>query len=316
MRQTDDSTATAGVDVSKRWLDAAVHEAADERRFANTAQGRAELMTWLHERRVGRVGMEASGGYERGLREDLAAAGVEAVLHQPLEVRLYAKLTRVKAKSDRIDARLIAAATARLDTVRACADPALADLAERLTAYEQVADLIGQLRNGLEHVAATDLRALLEAQIESLLTLKATLAADATRRVDADPRLSARRALLQSLPGVGPIVACQLVVRMPELGRLEHGQAAALLGVAPFDRDSGALRGKRFVRGGRSRPRRYLYLAAVVAKRTDPAFKIFAARLVAAGKPPKVATVAVMRKLIEAANLVLKRARPWTEQPA
>lgn len=315
MRRSEGSTKTAGVDVSKRWLDAAAHGRADERRFANTAQGRAELLAWLRGAGVTRVGLEASGGYERRLREELAEAGFETVLHQPLEVRLFARPTRVKAKSDRIDARLIAAATARLDTARACADPALADLAERLTAYEQVADLAGQLRNALEHVEAADLRLRLEAELKTLLTLKAELAADVSARVDADARLRDRRALLESLPGVGPMVACQLVVRMPELGRLEHGQAASLLGVAPFDRDSGAMRGKRFVRGGRARPRRYLYLAATVAKRVDPGLKAFAARLVAAGKPPKVATVAVMRKLIEAANLVLKRERPWTLQP-
>ena len=117
--------------------------------------------------------------------------------------------------------------------------------------------------------------------------------------------------LLLSLPGVGPVVAATLVVRMPELGSMRRGQAAALAGLAPFDRDSGQWKGQRFIQGGRDRPRRMLYLAALAARRCSPALKAFADQLIARGKPKKLVVVAVMRKLVEAANLVLSRGQPW-----
>jgi transposase len=144
--------------------------------------------------------------------------------------------------------------------------------------------------------------------------LKLRLARTVIDMIKAHEDLLARFRLLLSLPGVGPIVAAALVVRMPELGSMKRGQAAALLGVAPFDRDSGQFRGLRFIQGGRSRPRRLVYLAALAAKRCDPGLKAFAEHLALRGKPPKLILVAVMRKLIEAANLVLGRGQPWVKQ--
>lgn len=220
------------------------------------------------------------------------------------------------AKNDRLDAALIAAATAQVDTVRAAQDPRLTELAERLTAYEKVTDLIAQLKSGLEHVSLKDLAKDIRAQIASLTRLKAKLILHVLNVIKAHDDLLQRLQLLLSLPGVGPVVAATLVVRMPELGALRKGQAAALIGVAPFDRDSGQWKGLRFISGGRSRPRRMLYLAALSAKRCDPGLKAFAQSLVQRGKPLKVAIIAVMRKLIEAANLVLSRGQPWLKHPA
>jgi len=160
------------------------------------------------------------------------------------------------------------------------------------------------------------LAALLRTQIRSLERAKAKLSLDILRRIKAEADLLARFRLLTSLPGIGAIVAASLVIRMPELGQMNRGQAASLIGVAPFDRDSGQWKGLRFIAGGRARPRRMLYLAAVTAKRFDPSLKAFAERLLARGKPKKLVTVAVMRKLIEAANLVLGRGQPWLQQPA
>lgn len=317
MEQVQSNTKVAGVDVGKAWLDVAVHGLEDGGRWANTTAGIGELIAWLRAREVGRVGMEATGGYERALRSALEAAGLEVVVHQPIEVKLFARLTRRRAKNDTLDARLIAAATARIDTVRAAGDPRLIDLAERLTAYEQISDQLAQLKTFMEHVRLKDLAADLRTQIASLARLKARLLAAVLQRLKAHDDLLARYRLLTSLPGVGPVVAASLVVRMPELGSMTRGQAAALIGVAPFDRDSGQHRGQRFIAGGRSRPRRMLYLAALAAKRCDPALKAFAQRLLDNGKPPKIAIVAVMRKLIEAANLVLQRGQPWLKhQPA
>lgn len=317
MEREQSSMKVAGVDVGKAWLDVAVHGLEDRGRWPNTRAGIGELIVWLKAREVGRVGMEATGGYERTLRSALDEAGLEVVVHQPIEVKLFARLTRRKAKNDELDARLIAAATVRIDTVRAASDPRLVELAERLTAYEQISDQLAQMKTFMEHVSLKDLAADLRTQIASLARLKARLLAGVLQRLKAHDDLLARFRLLTSLPGVGPVVAASLVVRMPELGCMTRGQAASLIGVAPFDRDSGQYRGQRFIAGGRSRPRRMLYLAALAAKRCDPALKAFAQRLLANGKPPKLAIVAVMRKLIEAANLVLQRGQPWLKhQPA
>ena len=311
MQRRKTSTKCGGIDVGKHWLDAAVHGHAEAMRVGRDAAGVAALIAWLVSHGVGRVGLEASGGYERMVVEALEAAGLEVVLHQPLEVRLFARLKRLRAKNDRIDAALIAAATAQVDQVKAASDPRLRDLADRLTAYEQISDQLAELKGFLEHAGPRDVLRQLKAKVASLARLKTRLAAGVLERLKAHPDLAARYALLISLPGVGPIVAASLVVRMPELGQMARGQAAALLGVAPFDRDSGQLKGKRFIAGGRRRPRRLVYLAALSAKRCDPHHKAFAQRLAERGKPAKLIIVAVMRRLIEAANLVLARQKPW-----
>lgn len=314
MERVQSSMRVAGVDVGKARLDAAVHGLEGLTQVDNGPAGLSELIAWLKAREVGRVGLEATGGYERGPRLALEQAGFEVVVHQPLEVRRFAQLKRRRAKNDRLDAQLIAAATAQVEAVKAAQDPRLAALAERLTAYEQITDQAAELKTFLESVTLKDIATLIRAQIRSLERLKARLLADILRRLKAEPDLEARVRLLVSLPGVGPVVAATLVVRMPELGDMRRGQAAALIGVAPFDRDSGQWKGLRFIAGGRSRPRRMLYLAALQARRCSPALKAFADQLKARGKPAKLILVAVMRKLIEAANLVLQRRQPWIKQ--
>lgn len=317
MKRGKTNTKVAGLDIGKRRLDIAIHGETDRLEVANASTASfGELIAWLKARGVGRVGMEATGGYEKAVRRVLEAEGFEVVVHQPLEVRLFARLKRLKAKNDRIDASLIAAATAQVEAIKAAGDPRLQDLAERLTAYEQVTDQLAQMKAFMEHVTLKDLVRTLRAQIAALGRLKLKLARDLLTRLERHADLLARYRLLMSLPGVGPIVAASLVVRMPELGQMKRGQAAALLGVAPYDRDSGQFRGQRFISGGRSRPRRMLYLAALVAKRCDPAFKAIAQRLLERGKPAKVAIVAIMRRLIEAANLILNRGQPWTRTAA
>ena len=311
MEQYQSNSKMAGVDVGKRRLDAAVHGLEGIVGMVNEAQGHAELIAWLQARQVTRVGLEASGGYERGVREALQKAGFEVVVHQPLEVRRFAQLKRWKAKNDRLDAKLIAWATAQVEAVKAAQDPRLVDLSERMSAYEQITDQAAELKTFLESVRLEDIAVLVRTQIQSLDAAKAGLAADILARIKAQPDLLRRLRLLQSLPGVGPIVAASWVIRMPELGAMRRGQAASLVGVAPFDRDSGQWKGLRFIGGGRARPRRMLYLAALAAKRCDPTLNAFAQRLLDRGKPKKVAIVAVMRKLIEAANLVLCRDQPW-----
>ncbi|HEY0437339.1 MAG TPA: IS110 family transposase [Phenylobacterium sp.] len=316
MEQGQPNTKIAGIDVGKRRLDGAVHGLGDELSVENSPAGVGELIAWLRAREVGRVGLEATGGYERLIRAELEKAGFEVVIHQPLEVRLFAKLKRRRAKNDRLDAHLIAAATTQVDAVRAARDPRLVELAERLTAYELITDKAADLKTFLESVALKDVAATIRASLRSLERTKAKLAAEILGCIKAAPDLLDRFRLLLSLPGVGPIVAATLLVRMPELGALRRGQAASLIGVAPFDRDSGQWKGLRFIQGGRSRPRRMLYLAALQARRCSPALKAFADSLASRGKPKKLVIVAVMRKLIEAANLVLGRGQPWLKQLA
>jgi transposase len=313
MKRGKTSTKCAGIDVGKHRLDVAVHGTGERLETANTAKAHGDLIAWLRERGVSRVGMEATGGYERPVRQSLEGAAFEVVIHQPLEVRLFARLKRMRAKNDRIDAVLIAAATAQVDQVRAAADPRLQVMAEWMTAYEQVADQLAELKTFMEHVSLKEVGRLLTRQIGALERLKATLTAKLQGQIEAHEDLHQRYRLLLSLPGVGPIVAMGLVIRMPELGRMKRGQAAALLGVAPFDRDSGQFKGHRFIGGGRARPRRLLYLAAMTARRHDPGLKAFAERLIGYGKPPKVIIIAIARRLIEAANLVLARGAPWTQ---
>jgi transposase len=316
MEQGKTSTLVAGIDVGKFSLDVAIEGQDEQLRVDNDAAGIARISGWLRGRGVGRVGLEATGGYERKVRLGLQAEGIEVVVHQPIEVRLYGRLSRRHAKTDAGDAQLIAAATAAIRRPAKRADPLLAELSERLTAYEHVADMLMSLRTFRDSVSLPDVVEMVRRQIAELAGLKASLARQLVKAVKASAQLRARYNLLVSLIGIGPIVATSLIVRMPELGSMSRGQPASLLGVAPHARDSGQHKGQRFIAGGRDRPRRMLYLAAMAAVRYDPALKAFAARLKANGKPPKIAIVAVMRKLIEAANLVLKRNQPWTKLPA
>lgn len=316
MKPVQSTTKVAGVDVSKRTLDVAVHGDETTTQVANSEAGFAELTPWLRSRGVKRVGLEASGGYERAVRSALEREGFEVVVHQPLEVRLFARLKRLRAKNDRLDAQLIAAATAQVEAVKAAADPVLSDLAEQLTVYEQLADVAAQLKGCREHLTRPELKTLVDGEIAGLLQRKRELLAGVVEQIRHRDDLRRRWELLQSLPGVGALIAAVLLVRMPELGAMRRGQAAALLGVAPYDRDSGVFKGQRFIGGGRRRPRRLVYLAALSAKRHADSFRAFAERLSAAGKPAKLIVVAVMRKLIEAANLVLQRNQPWLPSPA
>ena len=314
MKRRQTNTVTAGLDISKHWLDAALSDGDDTHRFGNNMAGFPGLVSWLVGHGVKRVGMESTGGYERDVRDALEAAGFEVIVHQPAEVKAYGRYKRVRAKSDKIDARLIAQATKNWEGIVRRRDATLNDLTELLSIYEHLADLLAQARAFAEHLRSTAARARHQATIEELRARKKAALAEVQACIQATAHLQARSDLLQSLPGIGQVVAAVMVIRMPELGCLDHGQAAALLGVAPFDRDSGELKGRRFIQGGRSRPRTFAYLAALAAKRMDTSFKRFADRLLSAGKPPKLVITAVARKLIEAANLVLKRQTPWIEQ--
>ena len=311
MKQGEYSIVSAGLDIGKAWLDAALADGDVHQRFANTASGISELLAWLKPYGVTRVGMEATGNYERDVREALEAEGYEVIVHQPQEIRAFACFRRLRAKSDKIDAGIIAKATAHWEGMAARRDKDLIEMAEILTLYEHVTNMLAQTRTIAEHQRLMEVCEVQAKLVDQLRRQKESLKAMVLKRIRHRPDLAARFNLLKSLPGIGETVAAVLVVRMPELGALKPGQAASLLGVAPFNRDSGAMKGLRFITGGRARPRTIVYLAAIAAKRRIGTFRAFAEKLINAGKPKKVAIVAVMRKLIEAANLVLKRQTPW-----
>jgi transposase len=303
----------AGIDVSKAELVVGLLARQETFACANNESGWQELIGRLTAEQIGRVGLEASGGYERPAAAALRNAGFEVILLQPLQVRSYARARLRRAKTDRIDAFTIAECT-----VDAAAQPvvqALEEEAEMLALYEGLADDLVRLRTRKEQVRSAENRAVLDGQICQVKQAQKQILAKLMARMRTRPELAHRIALLQSLPGIGFLNAISLAVRMPELGSLSGKQAASLIGVAPMAWESGQYKGQSRIAGGRARPRRLLYMAALSAVRANPQLKSFYNRLTQiARKPHKVALVAVMRKLVVLANLVLSRNSPW--QPA
>ncbi len=306
------STRAAGIDVAKNKLDLAVHGHPLRLTVANDAAGWRQLAAAVRDADIGRVGLEATGGYERGIAAHLRGDGLEVRLLQPLQTKAFARLHLKRAKNDAIDAALIAACTAALDAPADVPDPRLEPCADLLTFIEQMEEDIVRCHTRLEHVAAPRLRRIVQADIARL---KARIQAE-LRRLAAALRtfddLRARLDLVLSVPGIGERTALAIVVRLPELGRVSREQAAALAGLAPFDDDSGTRRGQRHIAGGRSRLRRSLYAAALPAAfRWNPALKAFYENLTARGKSHKQALVACARKLLVYANTVVQRGAPW-----
>ena len=308
---------TAGIDTSKATLDIAVHGRAERWQVANALPGWRALATTLAAAGVARVGIEASGGYERGVARHLRAAGFTVLVLQPAQVRAYAKVCLRRAKNDAIDAALIAACAANLDLPESEPDPRLADLAGHLTFVEQIEEDMARSKIRLEHIDDRRLRRLV---ISDIARLKARRAAELRRiagRLRAHDDLAVRLDLVLSVPGIGERTAIALIIRMPELGRLSREQAAALAGLAPFDNDSGKHKGQRRIAGGRARLRRSLFAAALPAAfRWNKALIALYARLTSRGKPHNAALIACARKLLIYANTVVQRQTPWTEKIA
>ncbi len=312
---TQNSTNTAGIDIGKSWLDLALDGRQERWRLPNTDDGRAELVAALIRLAVARVGLEASGGYERAVVAVLRQAGFEVILFQPRQVRAYAAYRLRRAKTDVIDARLIAACAAAHGPARAAPDERLVALAEPLRLVEQIDDDIARLKTRLEAYRDERIRARITGEIRRL---KAERAAEIKALVAAlrrHPDLARRLDLVISVPGLGRRTALTLVLRMPELGRLSREEAASLAGLAPFDHSSGQHQGRRRISGGRDSVRTALYAAALPAAfRWNTALISLYQRLKAAGKTHQQALVACARKLLIFANAVLARDTPW--QPA
>ena len=309
------SIVVAGIDVGKSKLDAHILEGSLERPFNNDQCGRRALRNWLLKHGVTRAVLEPTGRSHRNLHQGLFDAGIETVLVNPLRSRRFAEAIGKLAKNDRVEAAM-RARFGLLDGLEATPPQPhnLQLLSDLLALRRKLLKQFGALRKlcaELDPEAAGCPGATLEAfQADS---------ADCDRRmcqcIAADTALSRRDAVIQSIPGCGPVTAACLCADMPELGTLGRRQAASLFGLAPFDRDSGQHRGGRSIRGGRAQPRHLLSMAALSAVRCEPAAKAFYQRLLARGKPPKVALVAVMRKLVGLLDTLLREDRLWQPEP-
>lgn len=314
---THSSTLTAGIDVAKARLDVAVPGAARAFALANAPEGWTELIRTFAELGVDRVGLEASGGYERPVVDALRAAGLDVRLLQPAQVRFFARLRLRRAKNDRLDAEIIARCADLVDAADAADDPLLRSLADRLTYVEQIEEDIARIKIRREHHLEPRLRDYDARDIAELKARRRHELALIVAELRTRPDLAHRLALLVSIPGIGERTAVSLVVRMPELGRLDREQIAALAGLAPFDDQSGKRTGTRHIAGGRARVRSALFRAAFpAAMRWNPALVDLYRRLTARGKPFHLAIVACARKLLVFANAVIQRGTPWVAERA
>lgn len=306
------SMVCAGIDTGKRKLDAALDGSPQQLQVDNTANGQRALSAWLKHWRVHRVGIEASGGYEQEVVAQLRRDGFEVIVFQPGQVRAYALFILQRAKNDKIDAALIAACTAAAKKIHPPPDPRLAPLAGRFTLIEQLTDQIACFKTYRESQREPGLRQFWNEEIarwNKLLRAKLKeLVADIRQHADLGERLD----LIESVDGVGLKTAVAILVRMPEIGRVTREQAAALVGLAPYDDDSGVHVGVRHIAGGRKRLRGSLYNAALPAAfHWNPLLKALYRRLIAKGKLHKVARIACARKLLIFVNTVVARGTPW-----
>ena len=303
-----------GIDVSMKRLDVAILPAGARFSVANDDAGWAELVDRLRQFAIAAVGLEPTGGYERGIVRALLAAGLSVRRINPAKLRQFARAHGVLAKNDRLDAHMIATYVALIPTRPVQADPAVERLAEILTMRRQLCDEHVAVINQASHLEDAMLRRIAKRRLARLQADIALLDKRLADTVAAEPSLARRYRLLVSMPGVGATLACTLLALLPELGQIGRKQIAALVGVAPYDFDSGKLKGHRCIYGGRASVRTVLYMAALSACRFNPALKRFHQRLAAAGKKPKIAIVAVMRKMIATLNAMLRDASEWMDR--
>jgi transposase len=295
-----------GIDIAQEHLDAAVGKA--ERRFGNDAKGVSRLAGWLRQRGAEvQVICEASGGYERRLVQGLQAEGIAVSLVQASRVRQFARASGWWAKTDQIDARLLSAFGEALQPApRRAWSPEQEKLCELDRQRRHLGRLLVMEENRAAQLEQKELRRLQQRLIGQIKRELAQVDLFIEKLIAGSAALAAKAEKLTAVSGVGKRTAALLLAQMPELGELNRGQAAALAGVAPFNRDSGKLCGRRAIYGGRRAVRSGLYMAALVAARYNPILREFYQRLRAAGKPPKLALTAVMRKLLLVLNSALK----------
>lgn len=313
-----------GIDVAKARLDAHFHRPgagprARARRLAlpTNPQGYDKLLAALHEAAPERIVVEATGGHETTLVALLHEAGLPVVLVNPRRTRDFARALGRLAKTDRLDAEVLALFAERVrPELRPLPDAATRELAEIVARRRQLVEMIRAEEARLATTRGPRVRGRLEAHLAWLRDDLAGTDGELARLVRATPAWDEQARLLESVPGVGPTTARTLLAELPELGTLDRRRIAALVGVAPMNRDSGTLRGTRHIRGGRSSLRASLYMAALVASRFNPPLRDAYQRLLAAGKPRKLALTALMRRLLTILNAIARSRTPWTPQTA
>ena len=296
-----------GVDIAKDWIDVFFLSA---RRAERVPMATAELRAFAARARGALVVFEASGGYEHPLAEALDAADVTYARVNPLQAREFARATGRLAKTDRVDARVLAE-MGRALALRPTppADPGRARLAGLMGRRDDLGAMLRAEMARLRQARDASVRRDIGSMIALLRRRIGKLEAEIAAVIGADEALSDRSRLLRTMPGVGPLLAASLLARLPELGRLDRRAIASLAGLAPHACDSGRFRGKRRIWGGRAEVRRTLYLAGFIASRYDPALRAFRRKLQEAGKPAKLAIVACARKLLTVLNAMLRDQR-------
>ena len=310
---SDNTLKVVGIDVSKAQLDVALSSTDECWSVANEAEGIAQLIKRLRRIKPQLVVLEPTGGYETRCTGELAAAGFAVAVVNPRQIRDFARATGTLAKTDRIDARVIAAfGVAVRPEVRPVEDEQAQELKALMARHGQLVQMIGAEKNRL-HGAPKVLRKQIKKHIQWLERELRDTDNGLKQRIRHSPIWKERDDLLRSVPGVGPVTSQQVISDLPELGRLDRHKIAALVGLAPFNRDSGTLRGRRSVWGGRARVRAVLYMATISAIRCNPAIRAMYRRLIDAGKPPKVAITACMRKLLVTLNAIVRDGTAWRD---
>jgi len=302
-----------GIDVSKELLEIAILPEKETWSSRNDEAGVEALVKRLKGLSPSLIVLEATGGLETLVLASLAAAGLSVCVINPRQVRSFAKATGRLAKTDRIDANILAQFGQKLrPEPRALKDHELQQLGALTVRRHQLVTMLTAEKNRLG-AAPKSVRRNIQAHITWLEQCLKEINKDLEQSIKATPLWCEKDALLRSVPGVGPVLSATLLTGLPELGTLNRKQIAALVGVAPLNRDSGQLRGKRGIWGGRALIRTTLYMATVVAVRCNPVIKVFYTRLIAAGKGVKVALTACMRKLLTILNAIIKNHKPWQQ---
>ena len=306
-----------GIDVSKDRLDVAVRPNGESFAVSRTGAGIDELIERLKPLAIRLVAIEATGGFETVVAAGLAGASLPVVVVNPAQVRAFAQALGKRAKTDPIDAAVIAHfAEATKPQLRPFPDATTQLLAELVARRRQIVEMIAAESQRARHITAPRLKKGIARLRKALEKELAELDDDISDHVRGSPAWAEKEDLLASVPGVGPTIARTLIAELPELGSLDRRQIAALVGLAPWTRQSGQWRGKSFIGGGRSSVRRVLFMGALVAARFNPELKQFRDRLVANGKPKLVAIIAVARKLLTIHNAILRDRAPWQPKNA
>jgi transposase len=306
-----------GIDVSKDRLDVAMRPGGERFAVGRTGAGIDELIERLSARSIKRVAVEATGGFETVVAAGLAGAGLPVVVVNPAQVRAFAQALGKRAKTDPIDAAVIAHfVEATRPQLRPLPDATTRLLADLVARRRQIVEMIAAESQRARHVTAPRLNKSIARLRKALEKELSELDDDISDHVRGSPAWAEKEDLLASVPGIGPTIARSLIAELPELGALDRRQIAALVGLAPWTRQSGQWRGKSFIGGGRANVRRVLFMGAMVAARFNPELKLFRDRLVAAGKPKLVAIIAVARKLLTILNAILRDKTPWQPKTA